>query len=78
MPHVPESFIPILEKDYYVIAPDYPGFGNTTSPDRKEFDYTFDHITEVIQKAFVNKLELDKYALYVFDYVSDWFPFSPA
>ena len=62
-----EILIPVLEKDYYVIAPDYPGFGNTTSPDRKEFDYTFDHITEVIE-AFVNKLELDKYALYVFDY----------
>ncbi|MGG0309117.1 alpha/beta hydrolase [Priestia megaterium] len=65
--HMFRDLIPILEKDYYVIAPDYPGFGNTTSPDRKEFDYTFDHITEVIE-AFVNKLELDKYALYVFDY----------
>ena len=65
--HMFRDLIPVLEKDYYVIAPDYPGFGNTTSPDRKKFDYTFDHITEVIQ-AFVNKLELDKYALYVFDY----------
>ncbi|WP_176585804.1 alpha/beta fold hydrolase [Priestia megaterium] len=65
--HMFRDLIPVLEKDYYVIAPDYPGFGNTTSPDRKEFDYTFDHITEVIE-TFVNKLELDKYALYVFDY----------
>ncbi|MDD1515661.1 alpha/beta fold hydrolase [Priestia megaterium] len=65
--HMFRDLILILEKDYYVIAPDYPGFGNTTSPDRKEFAYTFDHITEVIE-AFVNKLELDKYALYVFDY----------
>ncbi|WP_455931351.1 alpha/beta fold hydrolase [Priestia aryabhattai] len=65
--HMFRDLIPVLEKDYYVIAPDYPGFGNTTSPDGKEFDYTFDHITEIIQ-AFVNKLELDKYALYVFDY----------
>ncbi|MED4217817.1 alpha/beta hydrolase [Priestia megaterium] len=65
--HMFRDLIPVLEKDYYVIAPDYPGFGNTTSPDRKEFNYTFDHITEVIE-AFVNKLELDKYALYVFDY----------
>lgn len=65
--HMFRDLIPVLEKDYYVIAPDYPGFGNTTSPDRKEFDYTFDHITEVIE-AFINKLELDKYALYVFDY----------
>lgn len=65
--HMFRDLIPVLEKDYYVIAPDYPGFGNTTSPDRKEFDYTFDYITEVIE-AFINKLELDKYALYVFDY----------
>ncbi|WP_375347316.1 alpha/beta fold hydrolase (plasmid) [Priestia megaterium] len=65
--HMFRALIPVLEKDYYVIAPDYPGFGNTTSPDRKEFEYTFDHITGVIE-AFVNKLELDKYALYIFDY----------
>lgn len=65
--HMFREPIPILAKDYHVIAPDYPGFGNTTSPDREEFAYTFDHLTEIIE-AFVDRLGYAKYALYVFDY----------
>lgn len=65
--HMFRELIPILEKDYYLIAPDYPGFGNTSSPDREDFQYTFDHITEIIE-TFIDKLGLTKYALYVFDY----------
>lgn len=65
--HMFRELIPILEKDYYLIAPDYPGFGNTSSPDREDFPYTFDHITEIIE-AFIDKLKLTRYALYVFDY----------
>lgn len=65
--HMFRELIPILAKDYHVIAPDYPGFGNTTSPDREEFAYTFDHLTEIIE-AFVDRLGYAKYALYVFDY----------
>ncbi|MBX4270050.1 alpha/beta fold hydrolase [Clostridium estertheticum] len=65
--HYFRELMPILEKDYCVIAPDFPGFGKTTSPDREEFTYTFDHITEIIE-AFIDKLGLTKYALFVFDY----------
>ncbi|MFF2015277.1 alpha/beta fold hydrolase [Paenibacillus sp. NPDC058177] len=65
--HTFRALIPELEKDYYVIAPDYPGFGNTLSPDEEDFQYTFDHITEVIE-SFIDKLMLTKYTLYVFDY----------
>lgn len=65
--HMFRELIPILENEYHVIAPDYPGFGNTSSPDRSEFTYTFDNITKVIE-AFVEQLGLTKYSLYVFDY----------
>jgi pimeloyl-ACP methyl ester carboxylesterase len=65
--HMFRELMPVLEKDYYVIAPDYPGFGNTSSPDREKFQYTFDHITEVME-SFIDTLMLTKYALYVFDY----------
>lgn len=65
--HMFRELIPILENEYHLIAPDYPGFGNTSSPDRSEFAYTFDNITKVIQ-AFIEKLGLTKYSLYVFDY----------
>ncbi|MGG1241704.1 alpha/beta fold hydrolase [Bacillus cabrialesii] len=53
--HMFRELIPILAIDYYVIAPDYPGFGHTTSPDREKFEYTFDHITEIVA-AFVDRL----------------------
>ncbi|OME75907.1 hydrolase [Paenibacillus sp. FSL A5-0031] len=65
--HMFRELIPILEKNYHVIAPDYPGFGNTSSPDREDFQYTFENITEIIA-SFIDRLGLTKYALYVFDY----------
>lgn len=61
------NLIPILAERYRVIAPDLPGFGLSASPAATEFSYTFDHLAEVIQ-AFVNKLELKRFAIYIFDY----------
>ena len=65
--HMFRELIPILAKEYRVIAPDYPGFGNTASPDRADFIYTFEHLAEIIE-SFIKKLEIPRYALYVFDY----------
>lgn len=55
--------MPMLEEKFHCIAPDYPGFGNTESPCREEFDYTFDHLAEVIKE-----LHIHKFYVYVFDY----------
>ncbi|OBZ17675.1 alpha/beta fold hydrolase [Bacillus sp. FJAT-26390] len=65
--HMFRDLMPELENDYYLIAPDYPGFGHSSSPDRDNFQYTFDQITEIME-AFMNQLRITKYALYVFDY----------
>jgi len=65
--HMFRELMPVLEKDYYLIAPDYPGFGLSSSPDRDNFQYTFDKITEIME-AFIIQLGITKYALYVFDY----------
>jgi pimeloyl-ACP methyl ester carboxylesterase len=61
------NLIPQLADKYRVIAPDYPGFGNSAMPPRDKFKYTFDNLAEVIEK-FTEKVELKKYALYVQDY----------
>ena len=45
--HMFRDLMPELEDRFHCIAPDYPGFGNTESPSRKEFKYTFDHLAEV-------------------------------
>ncbi len=65
--HMFRDLIPLLAKDYRVIAPDLPGFGNTKAPPRGEFDYTFDNLASVVTE-FTEALGLDRYALYVFDY----------
>lgn len=65
--HMFRDLIPLLAGYYRLIAPDLPGFGQTTAPPRGTFDYTFDRLADVIE-AFTDALALDHYALYVFDY----------
>ncbi len=65
--HMYRELIPLLAKDFYVVAPDFPGFGQTKAPERDEFEYSFDHISRIIDE-FTSKIGLDKYAMYVFDY----------
>ncbi|NYT68895.1 alpha/beta fold hydrolase [Pusillimonas noertemannii] len=61
------DLIPKLAQKYHVIAPDLPGFGQTTVRPGVEFDYTFDNLTSVID-AFTVAKGLDHYAMYVFDF----------
>lgn len=61
------DLIPVLAQDYHVIAPDLPGFGQTTVLPDAGFDYTFDNLASVID-AFTVAKDMDRYALYVFDY----------
>jgi pimeloyl-ACP methyl ester carboxylesterase len=65
--HMFRDLIPLLADRYHVVAPDLPGFGNTVSPPRGQFDYTFDNLARVIG-GFVETIGLRRYALYVFDY----------
>lgn len=65
--HYFRQLMPLLEDSFYCIAPDMVGFGQTTSPDRESFNYTFDHEAEVM-RAFLEELKIDRYYLYVFDY----------
>src|SRR5258705_3142023 len=46
--HMFRDLIPLLADRYHVVAPDLPGFGNTVSPPRGQFDYTFDNLARVI------------------------------
>jgi pimeloyl-ACP methyl ester carboxylesterase len=65
--HMFRDLIPKLASRYRVIAPDLPGFGQTKAPARGAFAYTFDNLARVMQH-FVDQLDLERFALYVFDY----------
>src|SRR5579864_1909875 len=43
-----QGLMPLLADRYHVVAPDYPGFGNSDAPPHDKFAYTFDHITQVM------------------------------
>jgi pimeloyl-ACP methyl ester carboxylesterase len=61
------NLIPALADEYHVVAPDYPGFGQSSMPQRDKFAYTFDNLADVIEK-FTDKIGLTSFALYVQDY----------
>jgi pimeloyl-ACP methyl ester carboxylesterase len=65
--HQFRELIPLLAGGMHVLAPDLPGFGKSDMPARHAFSYTFDHITDVIDR-WTGLLGLDRFALYVFDY----------
>jgi pimeloyl-ACP methyl ester carboxylesterase len=65
--HMFRDLIPILSDEYHVVAPDLPGFGFTDAPDRAQFGYTFDNLAKTMQ-FFVDELDLQRFAIYVFDY----------
>lgn len=63
--HYFRHLMPMLANHFHVIAPDIPSFGFTEVSG--DYRYTFAQLTETMQ-AFVDALELERFALYVFDY----------
>lgn len=65
--HQFRHLMPALASRFHVIAPDYPGFGNSDTPDPATFAYTFDKLAEVTE-AFLKAKGFDRYGLFVQDY----------
>jgi len=65
--HMFRNLIPALSDRYRVIAPDYPGYGQSDMPDRATFPYTFDRFAELVD-VLLDKLGVTAFALYVMDY----------
>jgi pimeloyl-ACP methyl ester carboxylesterase len=61
------NLIPQLADRYRVIAPDYPGYGQSDMPPVSDFTYSFDNMAKVIDK-FTVAVGAPRYALYVQDY----------
>jgi pimeloyl-ACP methyl ester carboxylesterase len=65
--HQYRNLIPILARTFHVIAPDYPGFGNSDTPDPATFSYTFDKLAAVVRR-FLELKGFSRFGLFVQDY----------
>src|SRR5258706_4956468 len=70
LPSSSRMYEPLLQRlsdRYHLIAPDYPGFGQSDWPDPTQFAYTFDHIATVMEHV-TEALGLTHSSLYMQDY----------
>ena len=65
--HMFRDLMPMLADRFHCIAMDYPGFGQSDSPARDEFAYTFAHLAEITDQ-FIEAMHIDQFYMYVFDY----------
>jgi pimeloyl-ACP methyl ester carboxylesterase len=65
--HMYRDLINDLSDSYYLIAPDYPGFGQSSAPSPSVYNYSFDNLAMTINH-FIDALDLKKFSLYVQDY----------
>lgn len=62
-----DSLIPLLATHYHLIAPYFPGFGQSDAPSPSSYTYTFDHLAETIGN-FLKQLEITNYTIFLHDY----------
>jgi pimeloyl-ACP methyl ester carboxylesterase len=70
VPNASSAFQELMEDlsaDYYLVAPDFPGFGHSEVPDPKNYAYTFDNISRTIEK-FIDTLKLKELNVYALGY----------
>jgi pimeloyl-ACP methyl ester carboxylesterase len=61
------SILGPLGRDYHVIAPDYPGFGQSDFPSADRYEYSFENLAQTMAR-FIDALGVKRYAMYVQDY----------
>ncbi|GGH63360.1 pimeloyl-ACP methyl ester carboxylesterase [Filimonas zeae] len=65
--HMFRNLIAHLAGSYHIIAPDYPGFGQSSAPDTSNYAYTFDNLATTVEH-FIDHLQLTGIHLYIQDY----------
>jgi pimeloyl-ACP methyl ester carboxylesterase len=65
--HMFRDLITRLADKYHIVAPDYPGYGYSDSPDHTQFAYTFDNYAAIVDKL-TQQIGLTHFAVYVMDY----------
>lgn len=65
--HMYANLINELADNYHVIAPDYPGFGQSSAPSPQQYQYTFENLS-ITMEHFIDQLKVEKTSLYIQDY----------
>jgi len=65
--HQYRNLMPALAERFHIVAPDYPGFGNSDMPSRESFEYTFDNTARIVE-SLLAKIRFTHFGLYVQDY----------
>jgi pimeloyl-ACP methyl ester carboxylesterase len=61
------ALIPLLATHYHVVAPDFPGFGQSEAPPPSAYAYTFGRLATTTNR-FLEQLGIEQYSLYLHDY----------
>jgi pimeloyl-ACP methyl ester carboxylesterase len=62
-----DTLIPLLATRYHLIAPDFPGFGQSDAPSLSLYAYTFDNLAKTTNDL-LEQLKIDRYTFYLHDY----------
>ena len=62
-----DPLLPLLAERYHVVAPDYPGFGQSHAPSPAQYSYTFDNLAATME-GLVAHLGIGRYTLFMQDY----------
>jgi pimeloyl-ACP methyl ester carboxylesterase len=65
--HMFRDLIPLLAAKYRVLAPDYPGFGQSAQPSLGSFPYSFAALAALVD-GFTRAVGADRYTIYMQDY----------
>ncbi len=62
-----DTLIPLLATRYHLIAPDFPGFGQSDALPPSSYAYNFDNLAKTTDDL-LDQLKVDKCAFYLHDY----------
>src|SRR5271169_6578390 len=62
-----DTLIPLLATRYHLIAPDFPGFGQSDAPPPSSYVYTFDNLAKSTN-GLLEQLEINTYTFLLHDY----------
>ncbi len=66
--HQFRNLMPALADRFRLLSLDYPGYGNTDMPDPATWDYTFDHLAQVVDNLLTTVGFTGPMGIYMQDY----------